>query len=149
MFQYQRQITPLHKHLIFHNHSFSSSAAAIRPGTASIPNMLRAMFTLSMRTVTFPCSRSLTKRSPRPDLMEILSESSPVLFFLFLHILLLDSFQFSIFHKNIYPIGYNVNVVSSFIPVKVYYNKITYIYTLWGILYSLVIDLICGEAFPA
>ena len=37
------------------------------PGTACIPNIANAWLTLSIRTVSLPCSSSRTNRSPRPE----------------------------------------------------------------------------------
>ena len=39
------------------------------PGIAYMPNIANTTFTLSIRTVSFPCSNSRTKRTPRPDLI--------------------------------------------------------------------------------
>lgn len=50
------------------------------PGTAIIPNIASAWFTLSSRTVSFPCSNSLTKRNPNPERIANSSCVSPAFF---------------------------------------------------------------------
>lgn len=52
-------------------------ASSFLPGTASMSNIARATFTLSMRTVSFPCSRSRTKRKPSPERIANSSWVSP------------------------------------------------------------------------
>ena len=50
----------------FQKCSFVCYSSYFLPGTASISNMARAALTLSIRTVSFPCSSSWIKRSPNP-----------------------------------------------------------------------------------
>lgn len=63
--------------------SSSSFYSRIEPGTAIIPNIASAWFTLSIRTVSFPCSNSRTKRKPSPDLIANSSCVSPAFFLCF------------------------------------------------------------------
>ena len=85
---------------------------SFRAGAASMPNIPRATFTLSIRTVDLPCSRSRTKRRPSPERMANSSWVSPASFLLFFTNSAIG-FIFSIFlfllsTHIIYTLRYNV-----------------------------------------
>ena len=65
----------------FQNCSLACYSLFFLPGTASMSNMARAALTLSIRTVSFPCSSSRTKRSPSPLRAANSSCVSPAAFF--------------------------------------------------------------------
>ena len=92
-----------------------------------MPNIASAIFTLSMRTVGFPCSNSRTKRSPRPERTANSSCVSPAALRLsrtnWAILFTINTSKGLNHHSILYPIGAKVNKEGKIIPDRNYMNS--------------------------